>query len=718
VRQVIQYQKTGDLYVEEVPAPQLKPGRLLVRNAYSLISSGTERTSVETARASLLGKARSRPDLLRQVLDNAKREGFLATYRKVQNRLDNYKQLGYSSAGVVIESSIDEFTAGDRVACAGLGYACHAEVICVPRNLAVKVPETVGLDEAAFATVGAIALQGVRQADVRLGERVVVIGLGLVGLLTVQLLTAAGCTVFGIDISDRNFELAQNLGCSGCAIDDQDALARVLCFTADKGADSVLITAATNCSRPMESAVKFVRKKGTVVVVGAVGMDVPRSQSYDKELSFRMSCSYGPGRYDRSYEEQGCDYPFAYVRWTEKRNMEAVLELIDRRRLDVKSLITYSFQIEHALDAYDLITQKVSNGYVGILLSYPQETAHPTTRLELRPTNSISRQPATAVLGCIGAGNHIQSYLLPWITQAKVRFKAVVTSTPVSAKAVGRKFAFELCGTDESCVLGDPDVNLVLVGTRHDSHAHYVVEALRAAKNVFVEKPLALTPAELAQIVCTYDDLVASGKAPFLMVGYNRRFSAPMISLKRFFAARAEPLIMNYRINAGSLPATSWYLEPNQGGRLVGEVCHFIDTLQFLTDSLPEKVFAFAPVAPAGSYHRENVAISIKFRDESVGSIIYLANGSPAVEKEYLEVFGGGKTAKMLDFKKLTCAIGRKQTRISFSGGKGHAEEIQALLTSMSTGQTPFTMESLLATSRTTFAVLESLRTGSPIDVL
>jgi polar amino acid transport system substrate-binding protein len=536
VRQVIQYQKTGDLYVEEFPAPQLKPGGLLVRNAYSLISAGTERTSVETARASWLGKARSRPDLLRQVLDNAKREGFLATYHKVQNRLDNYKQLGYSSAGVVIESSIDEFKPGDRVACAGQGYACHAEVIYVPRNLAVKVPETVGLDEAAFATVGAIALQGVRQADVRLGERVVVIGLGLVGLLTVQLLTAAGCTVFGIDVSERNFELAQNLGCTECAVDDddQDALARVLCFTADKGADSVLITAATNCSRPIESAVKFVRKKGTVVIVGAVGMDVPRSQSYDKELSFRMSCSYGPGRYDRSYEEHGCDYPFAYVRWTENRNMEAVLELIGRRRLDVKSLITHSFQIEHALDAYDMITQKVSNGYVGILLSYPQETAPPTRRLELRPTNWTSRQVATSVLGCIGAGNHVQSYLLPWMAEAKVRFKAVVTSTAVSAKAVGRKFAFEICGTDESCVLADPDVNLVLVGTRHDSHAHYVMEALKAAKNVFVEKPLALTPAELEQIVSTYDDLVASGNAPLLMVGYNRRFSAPMISLKRF----------------------------------------------------------------------------------------------------------------------------------------------------------------------------------------
>jgi polar amino acid transport system substrate-binding protein len=718
VLQVIQYQKNGDLFIDELPAPQLKPGGLLVRNAYSLISSGTERTSVQTAQASLLSKARYRPDLLRQVLDNAKREGVLATYRKVQNRLDNYKQLGYSSAGVVLESSVGEFKPADRVACAGVGYACHAEVIWVPRNLAVQVPENVGLDEAALATVGAIALQGVRQADVRLGERVVVIGLGLIGLLTVQLLTAAGCTVFGIDVSNRNFQLAQTLGCTECAIGDQDAVSKVLCFTAGKGADSVLITAATNSSRPIESAVEFARKKGTVVVVGSVGMEVPRSPAYEKELSFRMSCSYGPGRYDPSYEEQGCDYPFPYARWTENRNIQAVLELIGRRRLDVRSLITHSFQIEHALEAYDLITQRVSDHYIGILLSYSQESVPLTRRVTLRTRISTSAQTAPAVLGCIGAGNHAQSYLLPSLAEAQVRMKAVVTSSPVNAKAVAKKFSFEVCGTDESCALDDPDVNLVLIGTRHDSHAHYVVEALRRGKNVFVEKPLALSPAELSQIESTYDYMVSSNNPPLLMVGYNRRFSAAMIRLKEFFAEVTEPLVMTYRINAGNLPATSWYLESNQGGRIVGEVCHFIDALQFLTDSLPQRVVAFAPVVPVGRYHHDNAVISVKFKDESVATITYVANGSPAVEKEYLEVFGGGKTAKMLDFKKLTVSRDRKQTRISFPGNKGHIEEVRAFLTSIRTGQGPFTMESLLATSRTTFAALESLRTGSPIDVL
>jgi polar amino acid transport system substrate-binding protein len=717
VRQVIQYQKNGDLLVEELPAPQLKPGGLLVRNSFSLISSGTERSSVETAQASWLGKAKNRPELLRQVIDNARREGFWATYRKVQNRLDNYKQLGYSSAGFVIESSVAEFRPGDRVACAGLGYASHAEVIWVPKNLAVKVPQAVDLDEAAFATVGAIALQGVRQADVRLGERVVVIGLGLVGLLTVQLLAAAGCSVLGVDISDRNFKLAGDLGCSECALADLDTARKVLCFTAEKGADAVLITAATNSTRPIESAVEFARKKGTIVIVGAIGMQVPWSRSYDKELSFRMSCSYGPGRYDSSYEEQGRDYPFAYVRWTENRNIQAVLDLIDHQQLDVKSLITHSFHIERAQEAYDMLTAGVPGEYVGILLSYPQEAAPLTRRMALSTSSVTWRRPPTAVLGCIGAGNHVQSYLLPSIAKANMRFKAVVTSSPVNTKVVGKKFRFELCGTDESCVLDDPDVNLVLIGTRHDSHARYVVEALRRGKNVFVEKPLALTPEELEQIACTYEDVTTGGNVPLLMVGYNRRFSASMIQIKQFFAGRCEPLALNYRINAGTLPANSWYLEPNQGGRIVGEVCHFIDTLQFLTDSLAKRVFASAPGIPAEPCHTQNVTLSIKFEDDSVGTINYMANGSAAVGKEYLEVFGGGKTGLMFDFNKLILATGRKQSRISVTRGKGHTEEVRALLAAITTGQSPFTMESLTATSRATFAALESLRTGSPVDV-
>jgi len=717
LRQVIQYQKTGDLLVEDLPVPQLKPGGVLVRNAYSLISSGTERNSVETAQSSWWGKAKKRPELVKQVLENVQREGLLATYRKVQNRLDNFKQLGYSSAGIVIDSAVGEFRPGDRVACAGAGYAAHAEIIWVPKNLAVKVPEGVDLDEAAFATVAAIALQGVRQAEVHLGDRVVVIGLGLVGLLTIQLLTTSGCQVFGVDISERNFELAESLGCRACALDDLDTARKVSRLTGGNGVDAVLITAATTSTRPVEAAVRFARKRGTIVVVGAVGVRVPWSEAYEKELSFRMSCSYGPGRYDSSYEQQGRDYPFAYVRWTEQRNMQAVLELIAHGQLNVRSLITRSLDIQQALEAYEMLTHAAPGECLGIVLSYPQKVEL-TRQMALGPSPRTSSPAAAVVLGCIGAGNHTQSYLLPSLKKASVHFKSVVTASPMNSKAAARKFSFELCSTDESCVLDDPDVNLVLIGTRHDSHARYVIDALSRGKNVFVEKPLALTREELEAIDETYQNLVRCGRSPLLMVGYNRRFSPSIKSLKTFFRARTEPLLINYRISAGRLRADSWYLEPNQGGRIVGEVCHFIDSVQFLTGSLPQRVFAVTPEKSSDSRYVQNLAISIEFKDQSVASILYLADGSTRIEKEYLEAFSGSKTGKIFDFKTMSVAHERKQKRVPFIAGKGHREEMRSLVASLMSGESPISFDSLMATSRATFAVVESLRTGLPVDVI
>jgi predicted dehydrogenase/threonine dehydrogenase-like Zn-dependent dehydrogenase len=717
VRQVIQYQKTGDLLVEDLPAPQLKPGGLLVRNAYSLISSGTERSSVVTAQSSWWGKARKRPELVKQILDNVKREGFWATYRKVENRLDNYKQLGYSSAGIVVESSVGEFRPGDRVACAGAGYAAHAEIIWVPKNLAVKVPEGVDLDEAAFATVGAIALQGVRQAEVHLGDRVVVIGLGLVGLLAARLLAISGCHVFGVDISDRNFELAESLGCRACALDDLDTARRVSSFTGRNGADAVLITAATTSARPVEAAVSFARKKGTIVVVGAVGVRVPWAEAYEKELNFRMSCSYGPGRYDSSYEQQGQDYPFAYVRWTEQRNMQAILELIAHGQLNVRPLITSSLEIERALEAYEMLTQRASGECLGIMLSYPQ-TAKVTRDMAICSSACTFTAPGEVILGCIGAGNHTQSYLLPYIRKTRARFRSVVTASPVNSKAAAKKFSFELCSTDESCVLDDPDVNLVIIGTRHDSHARYVIDALSRGKNVFVEKPLALTPDELATITEVYRSLIQRNRSPLLMVGYNRRFSPSIRALKEFFGTRTEPLLINYRVSAGRLRPESWYLEPSQGGRIIGEVCHFIDTAQFLAGSLPRRLSAVTTEKSADPRNVQNLSISIEFEDQSVASILYAADGSTRTEKEYLEVFGGSKTGKIFDFKTMILAHDRKQKRVPFIAGKGHSEEMTFLLRSLMTGEIPISFDSLIATSRATFAVIESLRTGLPVDVV
>jgi predicted dehydrogenase/threonine dehydrogenase-like Zn-dependent dehydrogenase len=711
--QIIQYQKTGEISVDELPAPKLRPGSVLVRNVFSLISAGTERTSVETAQASMVQKARLRPDLVRQVIDNVQRDGLLATYKKVQDRLDNFKELGYSCAGVVVESAVDDVKVGDRVACAGVGYAAHAEIVLVPRNLVVKMPDEVGFDEAAFTTVCSIAMQGVRQADVRVGEQVAVIGLGLIGLITVQLLKASGCRVIGLDVVSRNFDLAQALGCDQCAISSREAVSAVQSFTRGYGADAVVITAATTSNEPVELAIQCARKRGTVVAVGAVGMNIPRSPFYEKEINFRMSCSYGPGRYDPEYEERGNDYPLGFVRWTENRNMEAVLDMMAQRKLNVGALITHRIPVAESLRAYDLITGKVEESYLGILIQYPaaDEPVAASRRIELR-TADRKAAATKAVLGFIGAGNFTQSTLLPPLMKLAPRMRGLATSKPVSAKTTAKKYNFEFCATDASEVFRDKEVNLVFVTSRHDSHARYVAEALCAGKSVFVEKPLALNQEELETVLRAYEEAERAGTAPLLMVGYNRRFSEPVRAIQRLFAGRTEPLAMHYRVNAGFMPSTHWMQHPGQGGRFIGEGGHFIDVMQFLCGALPISVYTVAPTDSSCRYNHDNLLISISFADGSVGTIHYLANGASAVEKEYLEVFGDSKTARMWNFKKLECAVGRKKSTTSFSGDKGHAAEMKAVLDGFESGtRSLISLDSLAATSRATFAVMESLRT-------
>jgi len=713
--QVIQYQKTGEMTVDELPAPVLRPGSVLVRNVWSLISAGTERTSVETAQASMVQKASLRPDLVRQVLDNVSREGLLATYKKVQDRLDNFKELGYSSAGVVVESAVDDIKVGDRVACAGVGYASHAEIVLVPRKLVVKMPDEVGFDEAAFTTVAAIAMQGVRQADVRVGEQVVVIGLGLVGLLTAQLLKASGCRVMGMDIATRNFDLALQLGCDRCtASHDDAAVFEVQNFTRGYGADAVLVTAATTSSQPVELAIQCTRKRGTVVAVGTVGMHIPRSPFYEKEVTFRTSCSYGPGRYDPDYEERGHDYPVGYVRWTENRNMEAVLDMMAQRKLKVQPLITHRIPVEQGLRAYEIITGKVQEPYLGVLIQYsdPSAPISLSRRIELR-REARAASGRKAVLGFIGAGNFTQSMLLPPLMKMAPRMRGLATRKPVNAKNIAKKYQFEFCATDASEIIHDNDVNFVFVTSRHDSHARYVTQALRAGKSVFVEKPLALNSDELESILAAYTEAGRAGTPPLLMVGYNRRFSEPVRAIHKLFAGRTEPLAMHYRVNAGFMPSTQWMQHPEQGGRFIGEGGHFIDVMQFLCGALPTSLHAVAPTDSARRYNNDNVLVSITFADGSAGTIHYLANGAHAVEKEYLEVFGDQKTARLWNFKKLECAVGRKISTTSFSGNKGHAEEMKALLGGFESGAgSPISIESLAATSRATFAVMKSLRTN------
>jgi predicted dehydrogenase/threonine dehydrogenase-like Zn-dependent dehydrogenase len=714
MRQVTQYQKTGELKVEELPAPRLRPGGVLVRNVCSLISAGTERTSVETAQASMLGKARSRPDLVRQVVDNAKREGVLATYRKVQTRLDNTKELGYSSAGVVLESSVPGIAPGDRVACAGTAY--HAEIVSVSRNLATPIPDGVDFDEAAFVALGAIAMQGVRQADLSLGEQVAVIGLGLVGLITVQLLKAQGCRVIGLDVDQRNFELARSLGCDECVPSDDAAAAAIESFTRGYGTDAVIITASTTSNQPLELALEVARRRSAVVVVGAVGMDVPRSPFYEKELELRISCSYGPGRYDAAYEETGIDYPIGYVRWTENRNMEAFLGLIADRRLDVRALLTHRFPIERAVEAYDLITGKAGEPSLGVVLEYPERADGRERRVAVPSTREIAAV-SDVVAGFIGAGNFAQSYLLPPLQKAGVTLATVATSGPVSAQSVAAKFGFRAAATDPAEVLADEAVNAVFVATRHDSHARYVVEALRAGKHVFVEKPLAITPEQLAEVQVEAAGAAAGDR--YLAVGFNRRFSKPIREIAEFFNGRLEPMAITYRMNAGRIPRSSWIQAEGQGGRLIGEGCHVVDVFAFLTGARPLRVFATATVSDNVEVVGEDTAtVVVSYDDGSTATLVYVANGSDRLAKEYCEVSAQGRTAVMSDFREVTLHEGRSRKRSKHDGGKGHAEEVAHFVDVVRGRADPaFSIESLVDTTAVTFAAVAAIRSRAAVEL-
>lgn len=708
--QAIQYQKTGELSVKELPAPIVRPGMVVVRTHASLISAGTERTSVATAQSSMLEKARTRPDLVKQVVDMARREGVMNTIGKVRSRLDSYKALGYSAAGVVLESGVDGFAPGDRVACAGAGYASHAEVIAVPRNLAVRIPEGVSFDEAAFTTLGAIAMQGVRQSRVVLGESVAVIGLGLLGQLTVQLLKAAGCRVIGLDINEGQFALAREFGADEVTTSDRGAVAAIESFTRGLGADAVIITASTGSNEPLELAIQAARKKGRVVIVGAIGMQMQRSPFYEKELEITIACSYGPGRYDPSYEEDGLDYPAAYVRWTEGRNMESVLDLIAAGRLNVARMITHRFDIAQAEKAYDLITGKVKEPYFGIVLQYPDRGNAALARSVSIGTRG-AKTDALAV-GFIGAGNFAQGFLLPPVKKSGARLVAVSTSTAVNARSVAEKFGFEDASTDNEAILAHGDIDAVFIATRHDTHGRFVAEALAAGKQVFVEKPLAISREELERIL-----EIATSKSDRVMVGFNRRFSDSLVELRKHFRDVREPLVMMYRVNAGHLKPEFWTQAESQGGRIIGEACHFIDCMQFMTDARPVSVYA-AAIGSQNSQvkNSDSVSITIRFDDGSVGAVHYLANGDPSVPKEYFEVFGGNRTGVMENFSRVVLSRDRKRKELRMTGDKGHAAEVAQTLEAMkSSGPMPISFQSLVDTTVVTLAAMESLVSGEVV---
>jgi predicted dehydrogenase len=720
MKQVLQDARSGEIQVAEVPAPQLLPGCVLVRIAASLVSAGTERASSEFASKNLVQKAQARPDLVREVMHKVRRDGLFSTVQAVQTRLDQPTALGYSSAGRVLAvgEGVTDLVVGDPVACAGAGYAVHAEVACVPRLLCSKVPgATVGLDEAAFATVGAVALHGIRMADVKLGEVVGVIGLGLLGQLTVQMLKAAGCRVVGMDISPERAQLALR---SGAVATSSGSDFRELCHlqTRGSGVDAVLITAETASSDPVNLAGQVARDRAVVVAVGTVGMDIERKAYYEKELDFRISRSYGPGRYDAVYEQKGRDYPIGYVRWTETRNMEGFLQLLADGKLDVRSLISHRFPVTDAHRAYEIITGKAGEPFLGVVFTYP-EGAPPSQLVDLeRAAVRTGREAGkgTVAVGLLGTGQFAVGTLLPAMKQVSgIELVASCAATGAHSRSAGDKFGFRYCTTDEAQVVSDPSINTIVIATRHHLHASQVLAALAAGKHVFCEKPLCLSEEELAQIMGAVQGMEAE-RRPLLMVGFNRRFAPLAVQMKQFLDVH-EPLVMHYRVNAGFIPADHWVHDPEQGGgRIRGEVCHFVDFLTYLAGALPVMVDA-QPLANSGQYSDDNVVVTLRFENGSLGTIHYVANGDKSFSKERVEVFGGGAVAVLEDFRLLELVrSGRRKTVQSrVKQDKGHTGEWQAFAEAVRGNKpAPIPLAEIAAGTLATLRIAACRSTGAP----
>lgn len=713
MEQLTQKLKNGAMQVLEVPTPALRPGTVLVKNHYSLVSAGTEASTVKAARKGYLGKALERPQQARQVLDSIKTQGLVQTYRAVMKRLDAYSPLGYSCTGEVIACApeVKGLRAGDLVACGGL-TASHAEVVCVPANLVVALKLGADLKQAVYNTLGAIALQGVRQADLRLGESCAVIGLGLIGQLTALLLRASGVRVVGVDIAAAMVDMATGHCLDfGLVRDDGGIEEKVSRFTDGLGCDAVIITAASESLDPINFAGAISRKRGTVVVVGAVPTGFDREPHfYRKELQVKMSCSYGPGRYDPLYEEKGIDYPAAYVRWTEKRNMEAFQDLLHTGRLDVSYLTTHVFPLAEAPAAYEMLMAK-KEPFAGILIEYDQarSTAAKTTRVQLKVAASRSRN-AQIGIGFIGAGSYAQSHLLPNLPKdGRVALRGVMTTTGTSSRSVGERFGFEYCTSDASEILQDETIDAVFIASRHDSHAQYVMQALQAGKHVFVEKPLCLTEGELNSISELYQSLqTAAQSAPLLMVGYNRRFSPFAQMIRREIGP--GPMAMLYRVNAGAVPLDSWIQDTETGGgRIIGEVCHFVDFLTFINGSLPVSVYACAMSQPHAL--SDTVNISLTYGNGSIGSIAYFANGHKSLRKERLEVFANGVTVVLDDYRNLTIFQGKNRENKSSNQDKGQAYTVKAFFEAItSRSDAPIPIEHITSASMATIRILESLK--------
>lgn len=718
MKQLLQHIKTGQLKILETPTPLLHPKGLLVKNYFSAISAGTEKASIELGKKSLLGKAKARPDLVKQVIQKIKTEGLSSTLKAVQNKLDDWLPLGYSTAGEVISVGQDVrgFKVGDRVTCAGGGHASHAEIIYVPQNLCAKLPDNVSLDEAALTTIAAIALQGIRILNLTAGEKVGVIGLGLIGQLTVQILRAYGHPVVGLDIDHLKIKRALEYGLDlGLSSMDKNSTKEIINFTSEQGLDAVIITAATKSNQPIELAGEITRKKGRISIVGDVNINIPRKIYYEKELQITVSCSYGPGRYDNNYESKGIDYPFAYTRWTEKRNMEEIIRLMAEKKINIKSLITHTLKIDEALKAYDLIldhTQK--NEVVAILLKYSGEAKIESV---VSYQNLIKKnQPKDHInIGLIGTGNFTKGIILPALKKIKnISLLAAADTNGREASQIIQKFNGQYATTNYKEIINDKNIDLVIVATRHNLHAQIVIEALEKNKNVHVEKPLCLNEEELNKII-----VAAQKSTGRLMVGFNRRFAYHTIIAKETFK-NSQPLMIYSRMNAGFIPKEHWVHDQIQGGgRILGEACHLVDLVRFLADSRPVKVYAEMIDLDNKISTEDNILINIDFKNGSKGSIIYTSLGNKRAPKEYLEIFGDNQIMTINNFKSAEIykknSVGKKWL---MNQDKGHNLEFKEFIESIRQGKpSPIPLNELAESTLITIKAIESTKKREAINL-
>lgn len=708
MKQVLQDLANGTSNVTEVPRPRCKSGNILIKSLVSLISAGTERMLVDFGRSSYLDKARQQPDKVKMVLNKVKTDGLLTTIDAVKSKLDQPMPMGYSNVGIIIEigAGVEDFKVGDRVVSNGP----HAEIVCVPKHMCCKVPDAVSDEDAAFTVVGSIALQGIRLAQPTIGECFVVTGLGLIGLMAVQILIANGCRVLGLDFDAAKLKQAEAYGAEIVNLGQgQDPIAAANAFSRGRGVDGVIITASTKSNEPMHQAATMCRQRGRIVLIGVVGLELLRADFYEKELTFQVSSAYGPGRYDPFYEDQGNDYPIGFVRWTSQRNFEAVLNMLAKNEINVGALKSAFFTISEASKAYDKLLEDKS--VLGVYLTYSEASDTLDKRTLEFPSTDTTFKEGHPVVGAIGAGNYAGRMLLPAFKKTGARFKAIASSQGVSSAHYGKKFNFELNTTDSDTLINDEEINTVIITTQHNTHTRFVLQALKAGKNVFVEKPLAITNEDLDKIEEVYKKAHSNGSGPALMVGFNRRFAPLMKPLKQQVIKSSEPISLIYTCNAGHIPADAWYQDPEiGGGRIIGEACHFIDIARYLIDSPIKDVVANGTKTSEGVTNCYDTAtITLSFENGSIATIHYFANGHQSFPKERIEVFQAGKVFVLDNYRK-TKGYGAKIKKTSFSQDKGQEACSQAFVDGVVNGDgAPIPFDQIMEVSRACVTAWEQL---------